>query len=470
MINCGLSPIILSVRIACSAILFLVVTGCQSVNGIAYLQNADGSLGTVVKDVIVDIKPLQGQASIEQGKTDAQGYYDILTAFGPHMVHATHPDYDYFSGGPLDVPGGQAITYDIYLKTKTADVILLTTSLLPQSEALLDAIEEYKQTVYDKEGLVVKYVMLDSDACEVNYGNKLAYPGVYWNWPDTREIIQSIHTISGASRFIILGGRKVVSRPIYNPYSLPPGVVEPPYFHGFRTDGLYLDFNDDYITEEGLVISRMTSLEGESDSVVNALQTATKLHNEGGHTNETEVTFGGETYPAPPYGMCTECNEQDTFLSLLNNTDEIFFLGHGAYYIFNNWDNSAEILSVGSVNPDKLFNFNVTNPIVYAWTPSESGALSFPLDNAGDATSFAYAFLSVGAGAYIAQTSGLNLVGNLKPNFHTLFDNGERIGDAFFQAIRTEALDPDPDHYFFKFHAIQYQLYGDPLLRQKVLN
>lgn len=452
--------------LVCFMLILTVVLGCQGVNGTVKLRYADGGSGPAIQDVTVDFNPLEGQASIATGLTDAQGHYEFETASGPHMVHAYHPDYDYFTAGPVDVPEGQTLTYDIFLQEKAADLVLITTSLLPQTGALLEAIEAYKQAAFDNEGLVVHLVILDSDACEYVYGLKLAYPGVYWNWKDTRTVIQAIQAVTGASYFVILGGREVVSRPRYNPNSLPEG-EEPPFSNIFRSDGMYIDFDDDFITEEGLVISRMPSLEGESDSVIKALQTATELHIAGGHTLETQVIFGGDAYPAPPFGMCPDCEEKDEFISLLNSSDEIFFWGHGKHCQVYNWDLTASIISVCFGDSTDFIDFDDDHPIAYAWGPCHAGALNHPMNLGSDAPSLALTFMTKGAGAYIAKASSSGYTADMIEDFHTGFNQGDRIGDALFTAMRTSALDPDPEHADFKFYAIQYQLYGDPALRKK---
>jgi len=248
---------------------------------------------------------------------------------------------------------------------------------------------------------------------------------------------------------MILGGPLVVPRPVTNaccndgedPVTVP-------------SDAWYIDFDNDQIVDEGLCISRLPDLSYNSSAVIDALQTAIELHNEGGYTLDNNVRFTMYDYTTPPYGVCDDCEQMDAFFVLMSTKDNILFAGHGSpTAIYSN-----DLVLKFSIDYIDSINLQDYHPVIIAYSPCSAGGL-FP-----NSSTLSYEFMKAGAAAYLGRTTTQGVPTYVATNFPINIEGGTRIGPALFQTMRQTVLDYGDT---FKASAGHICLYGDPTLRRR---
>ncbi|TET54988.1 MAG: carboxypeptidase regulatory-like domain-containing protein, partial [Anaerolineales bacterium] len=290
--------------------------------GTAFEKGPDTPIGPAIP--ALEITFVSEDSAVEETiATDESGSYELALDPGRYRISATHPDYDDYATAPgywLTVGEGYR-DFDLYLmRQRSADVLLITTSLLHKTADFEPAIKHYSLVLRDTEGLVATYVELDSDACLGTYGVQV-YDAT--SWEEIRQALEAIIDATAASYVTILGGELVLPRPQVEACCLDEAVLAVP------SDAWYVDFDGDQIVDEGLSVGRLPDLVYQSETVVAALQTATTLHEAGGCTLDAEVRFTLNDYTTPPYGVCDDCTKQAEFFELVSTSDYIIFAGHG---------------------------------------------------------------------------------------------------------------------------------------------
>jgi len=424
----------------------VTLVGCNGKQGRAFERKPDGSIGPTIAGVEITFVSEDG-SSTHTVTTDNAGHYKITLTPQRYVVTATHPDYhDYSSAPGFSVVTGEGYqTFNIFMKKRLGDLLMITTSLLEKEPTFEDKVNQYKSVLVETEDLSAGYIELDSDECLNTYGVKVNNPG---DWEEIRDVLQEIIGITEASYIMILGGPLVVPRPVVdaccndegNPITVP-------------SDAWYVDFNNDQIVDEGLSISRLPELSHNSSAVVDALQTTIELHNEGGFTLDNEVRFTTHDYTTPPYGVCDACEEMDAFFMLMSTNDYIVFAGHGSPTAIYSGDYDL-IFSINYMDSIDLQDYH---PVIIAYFPCSAGGL-YP-----NSSTLSYEFMKAGAAAYVARTTTQGVPGYVGSNFPSDIEGGMRIGPALFQSMRQTVLDFGDT---FKASAGHICLYGDPTLRR----
>jgi len=323
------------------------------------------------------------------------------------------------------------------------DVIIVTTSLIQRNEAFDNTIDKY-QEVLTTEGLDSKFIIVDSDSCFETYGIK-ADPN---DWEEIKEVLNIIINETGASYVIILGSVAVVPRPV--------AVVECPNEDTVTmpSDAWYVDLNNDQIVDEGLSLGRFPDILYESSIVVAGLQTAIDLHESGGFTLNSRVEFSVNGHTTPPYGVCNNCTLQNDFFSLLSDSDYIVFVGHGSSSGISNNSHEPKL----TMDYMDLVDFDTYSPVIISYTPSRDGILN------EDEPSLPYGFLKAGAAVFVARTTKAGKPTYVNDNFLDDLENGVRIGEALFNAMREAVI---VGGCKLKGSTGHICLYGDPTLKLK---
>ena len=76
------------------------------------------------------------------------------------------------------------------MNARPTTVLLVTTSLLSTTAELDEAVSRFTEVVGRKDGLSARYIVLDSEDCQTQYGVRLGDPG---NWEEIRDVLQHNH-------------------------------------------------------------------------------------------------------------------------------------------------------------------------------------------------------------------------------------------------------------------------------------
>lgn len=325
------------------------------------------------------------------------------------------------------------------------DILMITTGLLRTSAELKAALGEYRDAVEATEGLVARYVELDSAECLRDYGVQVTNPA---DWQEIRETLRVILRTTGASYVMILGGTAVVPRPQVDACCEGESSVTVP------SDAWYIDLDGDGIVDEGVSISRLPDLSHDSSAVVAGLQTATALHNAGGFTLDAEVRFTMNDCTTPPYGVCETCAQQAEFFDLVSANDLIVFAGHGSPIGIHSNDGAPKF----TINFMDSVDLQAHHPVILTYYCCNTGVLW------ADEPTLSYEFIRGGAAAFVARTTTLGVPTHVADTFPEEIKGGARIGDALFTAMREAVLEYGGT---FKAPAGHICLYGDPTLRRR---
>jgi hypothetical protein len=424
----------------------VILVGCDGKQGMAFERKPDGSIGPTIAGVEITFVSEDGSFTHTVTTNDA-GHYKITLIPQRYVVTATHPDYHDYSTAPgfSVVTGDGYQTFNIFMKKKHDDLLMITTSLLEKEPGFENKVNQYKSVLIEKEDLIARYIELDSEECLSTYGVKVNNPG---DWEEIRAVLHDIIGITEASYIMILGGPLVMPRPVVNACCNDAGNPIT-----VASDAWYVDFDNDQIVDEGFSISRLPDLSHNSSAIVEALQTAIELHNEGGFTLDNEVKFTMNDYTTPPYGVCDDCDEMDAFFVLMSTSDYIVFAGHGSpTAIYSN----AHVLKF-SIDYMNSINLQDYHPVIIAYFPCSAGGL-YP-----NSSTLSYEFIKAGAAAYLARTTTQGVPSNVATNFPSDIAGGMRIGPALFQSMRQTVLEFGDT---FKAAAGHICIYGDPTLRR----
>jgi hypothetical protein len=327
------------------------------------------------------------------------------------------------------------------------NVLMVTTSLLQKTPEFEAAVNEYQSVLFATEILTASYIELDSDECLDTYGVKADDPE---NWEEIQDVLEVIVSATDALYVMILGGPAVVPRPAL----LMPADEEGSPPSGVPSDAWYVDFNGDQIVDEGLSISRLPGGLYSSRGVIDALQTAIKLHNAGGYTLDAEARFTADGYTTPPYGVCDDCTMREEFFDLMSTSDYIVFAGHGnpTGIFSNSFEPKITIDHMDSIDLD------TNNPVIITYNACRVGVL-YP-----NSPTLSHEFMRAGAAAFVGRTTTRGIPAYVGSHFPDEIEGGMRIGDALFQVMRDTVLEYGDS---FKADAGQICLHGDPTLRRR---
>ncbi|HPR66335.1 MAG TPA: C25 family cysteine peptidase [Methanothrix sp.] len=426
--------------------------------------------------------------------TGTSGSYRVELPEGSYSYIATHKNYVMESNSPdlvsvrapytrrvggaggivreITVTSESTREVDIEMEPRPRDILLVTTSLLRDTAALDDAVDGYTETVGRTDGLVARYIVLDSSECSRDYGVRVSDPT---DWHEIRDALEAISEETGPAYIILLGGEAVIPRPEI--------VTIDSRIWYLPTDAWYVDFEDDGIVDEGFVVSRLADLSTESSGIVAALETAIDLHESGGYGLSPEVRFSTQCWlsppiglgdacdpddascglcrATPPYGVCDECSRREETFDLISGSDYIVFMGHGSPESFSTNDH-VPIFGVENVDDVDL---ETNHPVITGYVSCNTGLLY------ENRMSFGTEFLRAGAAAFVARNTEQGTPNYFAAHF-TDYISGTgaqgtyRIGDALFELMRESVLRGGNSE---KTTAAQLCIYGDPTLKRNPL-
>jgi len=326
-----------------------------------------------------------------------------------------------------------------------ADITIVTTSIIPRSLELQDAIINYQETVFQINGFTTNYVELDSPECKTKFGVNALEMG------EERTLDRIIET-TGSKYIILLGDERTILRP-ERTFDLGRRGISP-----VPSDSWYCDANKDSIIDEGRSIGRIDDYTGSAEAIITGLQTATKLHKSNGLEIQNKVNAGT---PRANYGICCGCTEQDKFINDISQTDLLSFAGHGDPSGFAQGYGEYETRNILFAGDIKLLNLQNHNPLVLAFGPCYAGANFDRPDLDQILRRSSIEFIRAGATGFIGNTVAEGYSIKFKDLFDASLRNGSALGDALSNAARQTSLE-NPD---FIVTTHQYQLYGDPSVR-----
>jgi hypothetical protein len=423
--------------------------------------------------------------------TGSSGSFRVAVPEGSYSYIATHRDYIMESSSPelvsvrapytrrvrgaggivreITVTSESTRLIDVGMEPRPRDVLLVTTSLLRETAALEGAVERYVETVGRTDGLVARYIVLDSMECLRGYGVRAADPA---DWHEIRNALEAICEETGPAYIILLGGEAVVPRPEI--------VTIDGTIWYLPTDAWYVDFDNDGIVDEGFVASRLPDLSTDSSGIVSALETAIDLHESGGYGLSPEVWFStrcwhsppiglgdacdegdascGPCRATPPYGVCDACSMREETFDLISESDYVVFMGHGSPDSFSTNDR-VPIFRVENVEEVDLAT---NHPVITGYVSCNTGLLY------RDRPSFGTEFLRAGAAAFVARNTEQGTPSHFAARFPDYISGTGpqgtyRIGDALFELMRESVLRAGDSE---KPAAAQLSIYGDPSLKR----
>jgi hypothetical protein len=421
--------------------------------------------------------------------TSDSGRYSRELPEGRYTYIATHSDYIMqSSSSPVEVrapytkrvrgAGGivreititseKSRVVDINMNARPTTVLLVTTSLLSMTPELGGSVSRYTEVVSRKDGLLARYIVLDSDECWAAYGVRL---GDSANWQEIRDVLHTITEETGPCYIILLGGPAVLPVPdVVNvggsPWYLP-------------ADGWYIDFDENGVVDEGFAISRMADINSDSSAIAAALQSASDLHEAGGFGMIPEMLLStrcwaappaglgeacrddaptcGRCYATPPYGVCDECDRSAEMFSLMSDSDYIFIMGHGSPESFST-NERLPIFNLENVADVDLSG----HPLISGWVSCNTGQLY------SDRPSFATEFLRAGAAAFLARTTDQGTPALFADKFEPYIKGDSpsgryRLGDALNELMRENVLRKGDGE---RRITMQLCMFGDPTLKR----
>jgi len=423
--------------------------------------------------------------------TGSTGSFRVAVPEGRYSYIATHRDYIMESSSPelisvrapytrrvrgsggivreITVTSESTRVIDVGMEPRPRDVLLVTTSLLRETAALEDAVERYVETVGRTDGLVARYIVLDSMECLRDYGVRASDPA---DWHEIRDALEGICEETGPAYIILLGGEAVVPRPLT--------VTIDGRLSYLPTDAWYVDFDEDGIVDEGFVASRLPDLSTGSSGIVSALETSIDLHESGGYGLSPEVWFStrcwlsppiglgdacdpddascGPCRATPPYGVCDACSMRDETFELISESDYVVFMGHGSPASFSTNDH----VPIFRVENFEDVDLQANHPVITGYVSCNTGLLY------RDRPSFATEFLRAGAAAFVARNTEQGTPSHFAARFPDYISGAGsqgtyRIGDALFELMRESVLRAGNSE---KPAAAQLSIYGDPTLKR----
>jgi len=359
---------------------------------------------------------------------------------------------------------------DINMNARPTTVLLVTTSHLSTTTELEEAVSRYTEVVSRKDGLLARYIVLDSEECRAAYGVRL---GDSPSWEEIRDVLHTITDETGPCYIILLGGPLVVPMPDF----VNMGGIRPWYL---PADGWYIDFDENGVVDEGFAISRMPDINSDSSAIVQALQSASDIHEAGGFGMIPEMPLSiqcwaappiglgdacrndaptcGRCYATPPYGVCEECDRRDELFSLMSASDYIFIMGHGSQVSFS----TNEHIPIFNLENVADVDLQSNHPLISGWVSCNTGMLY------DDRPSFATEFLRAGAAAFLARTTDMGTPIYFGEKFEPYLkgDNPSgryRLGDALYELMREVVLRNGDGE---RRNAMQLCMYGDPTLKR----
>ena len=334
---------------------------------------------------------------------------------------------------------------EISCSSDVNDVLIVSTSLLQKDNDFETIVDEYKRVLEVEEELCAEYIEVDSQECLFSFGTKVNNPG---DWEEIRSVLAFMVDFSGASYILILGGVSVFPSPTV---TIPcPGEDT----KTITSDAWYVDFDNDYIVDEGLSIGRLPDLKDQSSAVVASLRTATSLHRVGGFALDVETRFSVYDYTTPPYGVCDDCTMREPFFDLMSASNFIWFTGHGSPAGFYN--NSVE--PIFTLNYMDAIDLQMHHPVIIGYYSCNTARLL------SEIPTLAYAFPKAGAAGFIARTTDLGVPSYVAAYFPSQIEDSVPIGLALFRAMRESVL---IGGCRFKASAGHLSLYGDPTLKRR---
>ncbi len=339
------------------------------------------------------------------------------------------------------------------------DMVLAGMGEIGKDGKLMEMMGRYKDTLLATEGINSEYLELDSDMAREVFGKKVEDRR---DWREVKDVIKRVCEITGASKVVIIGGTSVVPRPEIATSEVgcevPGGEGDP----SISSESLYMDFDGDFVPDEGFCISRLPSLGADPEPIIAALQTAIELHESGGLTLENPVRVGwcepeeAGCYPSDEYCMRQDgCSRRDRLIALLPSSGLITFTGHGNAFRF--FDNDRNIVFA---NTDVgLLDLRRMHPVVVGYFSCNTGDILERLG--GESGPLAVEFMSAGASNFIARTGTFGIT--CADSVMGLLGEGRMVGDALFNSIRDAAK----RNCLFLASALTLVLYGDPTLHKQ---
>jgi len=381
-------------------------------------------------------------------------------------VSALSPEPGEEATEPEPEPAAEAdvLARALNLDESTIDVLLVTTEALETTSELIDKLSEYIETMESTEGLTTAYLEIDSTSAQDEIGIYLAD---YTDWLEVKDALEDVVEAKNVEYLILLGGEQVVPMPVLD--DVPNGTYDPenPTVDSVDGDNWYLDYNDDYLPDDGLVISRIADYGTGTTVILDYLDTAIKLHELGGITFDSPVLLQGESYCVgdqncyeyPPYCVDSDpaCGCVEEFMyELLSSADLIRFSGHGSRFGF-----VFEGCTAFSVNHIEEVELDTHNPLVIGYHSCDTGLIH--QNQQTNATEF----LNSGASIFAGRTETLGIYQYFVDNFPERgLAEGQSVGRAFFDSLReTHESEPDFNSEFGYAATNALILYGDPTLR-----
>jgi hypothetical protein len=357
-----------------------------------------------------------------------------------------------------------------------ADVLIVTSSKLKTNDEFKETLRKYRKTI-SKEGLTSFYILIDSQKVQELFN---VQPVASADWKSVKDVLDKIIYKTEPKYVLILGDLTVIPMTSANVDCYSDAKI-------VLTDDLYGDINGDKIPE--IVVARMPSNGNDDKLIVKTLEASTLLHNSGGIVTY-DATISGDTcgdppwcdtiydtnklselvsekecnansycFWSPPYCSDWNCQEKQSFLANLDNSNMIVIESHGSGYSFAAKDNNGNWHTVLTGND--ILNIKMKNPFIFiAATPCFGGTI----ENCGLYKCTSLSALESGAAVYIGNThyGVFRLSTDVFGDYYKELKESKSIGVAFYDS-KQENLRGE---YGCVRHAARVtQLYGDPTLK-----
>ena len=398
--------------------------------------------------------------------------YIMQSSSSPVEVRAPYTKRVRGAGGifrEITISNEKSKVVDINMNARPTTVLLVTTSLMSTTAELGEAVSRYTEVVSRRDGLSARYIVLDSEDCQAQYGVRLSDTH---NWEEIRDVLRTITDEIGPCYIILLGGPSVLPMPqVVNiggsPWYLP-------------ADGWYIDFDGNGVVDEGFAVSRMPDIATDSSAVYGALESASDIHEAGGFGMIPEMLLStqcwypapiglgdacrddaptcGRCYATPPYGVCDDCDRSDELFNLISASDYIFIMGHGSPESFS----TNERLPIFNLENVADVDLQSNHPLISGYVSCNTGQLY------DGSPSFATEFLRAGAAAFLARTTDRGTPSYFAEKFEPYLKGDSpsgryRLGDALSELMREVVLRKGDGE---RRDAMQLCMYGDPTLKR----
>lgn len=368
------------------------------------------------------------------------------------------------------------IGYSSVTASGKVDLLIVTVgSKLKKSSELNNAIQNYIRTL-EFEGLKAKYLELDSEEVQRDFGITLQNPS---DWQDVKRVLDRIIYKVKPKYILILGGVDIVPMPPAQTKAKIPAIPV--------SDDRYADTNLDGTPD--ISVGRIPTPVGNQGNIISSsLNAAIVLHKQNrakklivadtclsppgcGGINDlnevSEVLFNqycnevSDCKSVPPYCSGPFCRGEYNLLGILPNYNIIYIQGHGSGYHFQAQTNEG---NYSFLYGSEIYKVNLVSHPVVSTIACHGGVIDCEEWGCIRKEGTAFAFLANGGSAYIGNTRyGYGgITAHLLGEIYKGLKQGKTLGDSVLE-MKKDALKKS---YSDWINAVIYeiQLYGDPTL------